>query len=176
MNKQKYSLDSIVEWKNKVKAGDALLINGTLYIARDAAHKRLITAIECGEKLPFDLHNATIYYCGPTPNSENAPIGACGPTTSARMDTYTPTLLANGVLCTIGKGDRSEMVYSEIKKHRAIYLVAVGGCGALYANCVVSSEEIAYSDLGCESIKRLVVKDFPVYVAIDSCGNSIFTK
>jgi fumarate hydratase subunit beta len=176
MKRIECSLDSILDWKDTVRAGDSLLLSGTIYTARDAAHKRLLSSISQGETLPFALGGATIYYCGPTPNKSGQTIGSCGPTTSARMDRFTPDLLERGLVCTIGKGDRDEAVYSAIKAHRGLYLVAIGGCGALYADCVIHSEEVAYPDLGCESIKKLIVKDFPVYVGIDTVGGSIFKK
>lgn len=176
MKSTEYSLNSILEWKDTVRAGDALLLSGTIYTARDAAHKKLVASIEANEPLPFDLENATIYYCGPTPAPEKAVIGSCGPTTSSRMDPYTARLMQNGVVCTIGKGERSKSVYQAILEKRGLYLVAIGGCGALYADAVKSIEEVAYPELGCESIKRLEVENFPVYVAIDTEGNSIFDR
>lgn len=175
MTGTKYSLDTILMWKHIPKAGELLLLSGTIYTARDAAHKLLLRDLESNSPLPFPLEASAIYYCGPTP-SRGITIGSCGPTTSYRMDPYTPTLLSHGVACTIGKGDRGNEVYDAIIEHNAIYLAAIGGCGALYAECVLSSEEIAYPELGCESIKRLTIRDFPVYVAIDSRGKSIYRK
>ncbi|HPY96409.1 MAG TPA: FumA C-terminus/TtdB family hydratase beta subunit [Candidatus Cloacimonadota bacterium] len=149
----------------KLKAGDKVLLSGTIYTARDAAHKRMINALENHQTLPFDLENQIIYYCGPSPARDGLPIGAAGPTTSTRMDTYTPTLLANGVKMVIGKGERSQGVIDSLKKNEAIYLIAIGGAGAFYANKVVSSEIIAWSDLGAEAVYKLEVKDFLCFVS-----------
>ncbi len=156
-----------------LKAGDRVLLSGTVYTARDAAHKKIDTALQNGEKLPFDLNNATIYYAGPTPTPPHLPIGSCGPTTSGRMDSYTPKLLDLGLKCMIGKGKRSDAVVSSIIKNKAVYLCAIGGAGALAAKCITECEVIGFHDLGCESVKRLQFKDFPLIVAIDSFGGNI---
>ena len=147
-------------------AGEIVLLSGTVYTARDQAHKRLAAAINNGESLPFPLDNAAIYYCGPTPATEGQIIGSCGPTTSARMDAYTPLLLDNGLKVMIGKGVRSDVVTQAIKEHDAVYLSAIGGAAALYQSTVRSCELIAYPDLGCEAVYKLTVEDFPVVVTI----------
>ena len=152
----------------KLKAGDEVLLSGVIYTARDAAHKRMI------KKLPFDLKKQIIYYSGPTPAPPGKIIGSCGPTTSYRMDSYTPTLLRLGLKGMIGKGDRSQEVIAAIKKYQAIYLIAFGGCGALYSQFVKKTMFIAYPDLGCEAILKLKVINFPLIVGIDSYGNNIY--
>lgn len=164
----------IVEKKLSLKAGDRVLLSGLVYTARDAAHKRLIHRLEQEMPLPFEIREAVLYYAGPTPAREGMPIGSCGPTTSSRMDMYTPALLDRGLSAMIGKGERSQVVVDSIIKNNAVYFSAVGGAGALIARCVKKSEEIAFSDLGCESIKRLEVEKLPLIVAIDACGRSIF--
>lgn len=152
--------------RTKLKVGDIVSVFGTLYTARDQAHKRIAAAINAGEKLPFPLNGATIYYCGPTPKKDGEIIGSCGPTTSGRMDSFTPLLLKNGLSCMIGKGVRSDEVKQSIIAHNAIYLTAIGGAAALYASKVKSAELIAYPDLGCEAVYKLYVEDFPAVVAI----------
>lgn len=159
-----------------LKVGDTILISGTIFTARDAAHKRMFEALDKGTSLPFSIQGATIYYAGPTPAPKGMVIGSCGPTTSGRMDPFTPRLLDLGLTCMIGKGERSQEVIDAIVRNSAVYLCAIGGAGALAAQCVKSLEVIGYDDLGCESIKRLEVEDFPLIVAIDSRGNSIFKK
>ena len=161
-------------WANNVRAGDRVFLSGTVYTARDAAHKRIIESMNKNEKLPFELKNAVIYYAGPTPTPDGHAIGSCGPTTSSRMDPYTPLLIEKGLKCMIGKGERNDKVCDSIIKNGAVYLCAVGGAGALAAKSIISCEVIAYDDLGCESIKRLDVKDFPLIVAIDSYGDNLF--
>ncbi|MBQ4154348.1 MAG: fumarate hydratase C-terminal domain-containing protein [Clostridia bacterium] len=157
-----------------LKAGDEILLSGTVYTARDAAHARLINFINENKPLPFNINGATIYYAGPTEAPPGRPIGSCGPTTSGRMDSFSPTLLNLGLLCMIGKGQRSEAVINAIVENGAIYLCAIGGAGALAAKCITSSQVIAFEDLGCESIKRLEFKDFPLIVGIDCNGDSVF--
>ena len=152
----------------KLKAGDEILLSGLIYTARDAAHKRMV------KKLPFDLKGQTVYYTGPTPAPPGKIIGSCGPTTSYRMDSYTPTLLRLGLKGMIGKGDRSQEVIEAIKKYQAIYLIAFGGCGALYSQFVKKTDLIAYPDLGCEAILKLEVIDFPLIVGIDCYGREIY--
>jgi len=149
-----------------LQQGDKVLLSGTVFTARDAAHKRIVEMLEKGEKLPFDLKEAAIFYAGPTPARPGAVCGAIGPTTSVRMDKYTPVLLKAGVKVLIGKGERSPETVKAIKEHKALYLVAVGGAAALLAQCVTSCEVIAFQDLGTEAVRKLVVKDFPCYVAI----------
>lgn len=155
-------------------AGDRVLLSGTVYTSRDAAHKRLMSLIESGEKLPFELDGGCIYYAGPTPAPEGMAIGSCGPTTSGRMDPYTPTLLDKGVSAMIGKGERDKAVCDAICRNGAVYLCAIGGAGALAAKCVEKCEEIAFFDLGCESVKRIKIKNFPLIVGIDCRGGTIF--
>lgn len=157
-----------------LNAGDAVKLSGTVYTARDAAHKRLAELIKRDEELPFELNEAVIYYAGPTPTKPGGIIGSCGPTTSGRMDIFTPLLLKNGLRGMIGKGPRSKEVTEQMIKSGAVYFCAVGGAGALAARCVVSCKEIAFEDLGCESIKQLELKDFPLFVATDTKGNSLF--
>lgn len=169
-------LEDISTWKSTVKAGDELFLTGTMYTARDAAHKRIKTLLQEGRSLPFSLKNAVIYYAGPTPATNGLPAGSFGPTTSSRMDPYVPLFSENGLIATVGKGDRSAEVYEALKKNNALYFCAIGGAGALYAKCVKSISVIAFEELGCESVKRIVVENFPVYVAIDSEGNSIFKR
>lgn len=161
------------EWAHTVHAGEEILLSGTVYTSRDAAHKRIFFAIKENGSLPYPIENAFIYYAGPTPAKSGA-VGSCGPTTSSRMDVYAPDLYDMGLAATIGKGDRSEAVYEAIRKNGGIYLCAIGGAGALASKAIVTAEVIAYDDLGCESVKRFTVKEFPLYVAIDTAGNSIF--
>ena len=158
----------------QLRAGDRLLLSGGIYTARDAAHIRMFEMLDAGEELPFNLRDAVIYYVGPTPGNGQRPVGACGPTTSSRMDAFTPRLHDMGLLATIGKGDRSVAVWDAIVRNNAIYLCAVGGAGALVSKHIVDMEEIAFSELGCESIKRLTINSMPLTVAIDSMGGDIF--
>jgi len=160
--------------RTSLKVGEEVLINGVIYTARDAAHKLMVEAIKNGEDLPFNFEGQIVYYVGPTPARPNKPIGSCGPTSSYRMDNLSPTLMKHGLKIMIGKGERSNKMISEIKKEKAVYLIAIGGIGALLSKTVISSEVIAYPELGPEAIRKLVVKDFPAIVAIDSIGNSIF--
>jgi len=158
----------------KLKAGEEILFSGVLYTARDQAHKRLVEAIKSGRKLPIDLKNAIIYYCGPTKTPKGMVIGSCGPTTSSRMDCFTPTLLKAGVKAMIGKGARSREVAGAIKKYKAIYFLAYAGLGALISKYVKSNKLAAYPELGPEAIYRLEVVDLPLIVGIDSRGSSIY--
>jgi fumarate hydratase subunit beta len=162
------------EAARSLHAGDAVLIRRHLYTARDAAHKRLRDLLDAGEPLPFDPEGAIIYYCGPTPAPPGRPIGSAGPTTSSRMDVYAPLLHAHGVRGTLGKGPRSAEVRAALQEHGAVYLVAVGGAGALLADRIVAAELVAFEDLGTEAIRRLTVEDFPAVVAYDSHGKSAF--
>ena len=164
----------IIDFAEKLKAGDRVLLSGTVYTARDAAHKRIKSMIDNGESLPFDLKNAVIYYAGPTPTPENSAIGSCGPTTSSRMDKFTPEFLDLGVIGMIGKGPRSDEVCKAIVRNKAIYFCAVGGAGALASKCITKCDVIAFEDLGCESVKKLEIKNFPLIVAIDSDGGNLF--
>lgn len=158
----------------KLTAGDRVILSGTVYTSRDAAHKRIVQLINSGEELPFDLDGACIYYAGPTPAPKGLPIGSCGPTTSGRMDPFAPLLLDNGLAAMIGKGGRNKDVCDAIIRNKAVYLCAVGGAGALAAKCVEKCEEIAFLDLGCESVKRIEIKDFPLVVGIDCHGGTMF--
>lgn len=167
--------DNFKEWAHTLHAGEEILLSGTVYTSRDAAHKRIFAALATGEPLPYPIEGAFIYYAGPTPAKRGA-VGACGPTTSSRMDVYAPKLYDMGLAATIGKGDRSEAVYEAIRKSGGLYLCAIGGAGALASRAIVKSEVIAYDDLGCESVKRFTIRDFPLFVAIDTLGNSIFKK
>lgn len=157
-----------------LRAGDKILLSGTIYTARDAAHKRLFAMLDNGEPLPFELNGASVYYAGPTPAPEHLPIGSCGPTTSSRMDPFAPRMLDLGLKCMIGKGNRSKEVIEAIRRNHAVYLCAIGGAGALAAKCVRSLTVVAFEDLGCESVKRLEVENFPLFVAIDCRGGSLF--
>ena len=163
--------------KEKVKelhAGDYVYITGTVYTARDAAHKRMVEQKEQGMELPFIMKDQIVYYLGPTPNREGQVIGSAGPTTSSRMDKYAPELLDLGLGAMIGKGKRSQEVKDAIVRNGSVYFAAVGGAGALLSKCILSSEVIAYDDLGTEAIRKLQVKDFPVIVVIDSEGNNLY--
>lgn len=157
-----------------LKAGDYVFITGTIYSARDAAHERMYEAILSGEKIPFDLNNNIVYYLGPTPEREGQVIGSAGPTTSSRMDKYTPVLLERGLKGMIGKGKRSPEVIDSMVKNKVIYFAAVGGAGALLSKKIKASKVIAYEDLGPEAIRELYVEDFPVIVVIDSEGNNLY--
>ncbi len=160
----------------EIKAGDRVILSGSVYTARDAAHKRLFELLDKGEPLPFPLEGSSIYYAGPTPTPKGLPIGSCGPTTSCRMDKYSPRLFDLGVKCVIGKGERNGAVCRSIEKNGAVYLCAVGGAGALAAASVTECEVIAFPELGCESVKRLRFKDFPLICAIDSKGGNLFNE
>lgn len=157
-----------------LKAGDYVYITGTIYSARDAAHKRMYETMLEGKDIPIELTDNVIYYLGPTPAKEGQVIGSAGPTTSSRMDKYTPLLLENGLNGMIGKGKRSQAVIDAIIQNKAVYFAAVGGAGALLSKCIKQSEIIAYDDLGTEAIRKMEVKDFPVIVVIDSKGNNLY--
>ena len=171
-----YSFDStqLTEYADKIKADDRVYLSGVVYTARDAAHKRIKSMLDNGEALPFDLNNALIYYAGPTPTPEGLAIGSCGPTTSSRMDKFAPEFLDCGLKGMIGKGPRSNEVIDAIIRNKAVYFCATGGAGALASKHITSCEVIAFNDLGCESVKKLVFDRFPLIVGIDSNGNSIF--
>ncbi len=158
----------------KLHSGDYVYISGTIYSARDAAHKRMYETMEKGEKLPFDIKDNVIYYLGPTPAREGQVIGSAGPTTASRMDKYTPRLLDSGLSGMIGKGKRSKEVIDAIVRNKCVYFAAVGGAGALLSKCIKKSEVIAYDDLGTEAIRKMEVEDFPVIVVIDSKGNNLY--
>ena len=157
-----------------LKAGDYVYLTGTIYTARDAAHKRMQEALEQGEALPMEMKNNVIYYMGPSPAREGRPIGSAGPTTASRMDKYAPSLLDLGLIGMIGKGKRTKEVKDAIIRNGAVYFAAVGGAGALLSKSITSSEVIAYDDLGTEAIRRLEVQNFPVIVVIDSEGNNLY--
>jgi fumarate hydratase subunit beta len=157
-----------------LKVGDRVLLSGTIYTARDAAHKRIVELMAKKEKLPFELKNSIIYYCGPAPAKPGNIVGSCGPTTSARMDMYTPLLFSMGVKATIGKGKRSAEIAKAAKKHKAVYFAVTGGVGALLSQKVRMQELVAFKELGPEAVYKFVVLDFPLIVAVDSNGNSIF--
>lgn len=160
----------------KLKSGTGVLISGTLYVARDAAHKRMVDALNKGEKLPFDINGQTVYYMGPSPAKPGQIIGSAGPTTSSRMDAFTPRLLEAGLKAMIGKGSRSLEVREAIKRYNAVYFVATGGASALLARTVIKVEPIAYEDLGPEAVVRLTVEDFPAVVADDIYGSDLFEQ
>lgn len=172
---EKHIVTPITEETTKdLHSGDYVYITGTIYVARDAAHKRMIEALEQGKELPIDIADATIYYMGPSPAREGRPIGSAGPTTATRMDKYAPTLLDLGEKAMIGKGKRSKEVIDAIKRNQAVYFAAVGGAGALLSKCIKESEVICYDDLGAEAIRKLYVEDFPVIVVIDREGNNLY--
>ena len=164
------------EQSRKLKAGDSVLITGTIISARDAAHKTMTEALARGEKLPVDWQNQIVYYLGPTPAKPGNPIGSAGPTTAGRMDAYTPTMLAQGIKAMIGKGSRSKEVVEAMKKHGVTYLAAVGGAAALISKSIKKYEVLAYSELGPEAVAALEVVDFPAIVVIDSEGNNYYEE
>lgn len=159
---------------SKLRAGDKLTVSGTIYTARDAAHKRLTELIASGEELPLDIRGAAIYYAGPTPEKPGQVIGSCGPTTSGRMDAYAPGLLDRGLAVMIGKGDRNAAVIDAIVRNGAVYLAAMGGAGALMGSCVKAARIVCYEDLGCEAIRELKVENMPLTAVIDSQGNDLY--
>lgn len=173
---KRITTSELLSAKESFKIGEKLLISGTLFTARDAAHKLMCAAIERGEESPIPLKSSVIYYAGPSAAKPPLKCGSCGPTTSKRMDPFTPLLMDCGLRVMIGKGERDKSVSEAIKKHKGLYLLAVGGAGALAAKSIKDMSVIAYPELGTESIKRLTVEDFPVFVGIDSQGNSIFDK
>ncbi|HIV61957.1 MAG TPA: Fe-S-containing hydro-lyase [Candidatus Butyricicoccus avistercoris] len=160
----------------KLRAGDTVTLTGIIYTARDAAHKRIVQAMDKGEKLPFDLDGAAIYYAGPTPAKPNQVIGSVGPTTSGRMDVYSPKLLDAGLSCMIGKGVRSQPVVDAMKRNGSVYMVAIGGAGAVKADSIKKLEVIAYDELGCESVKRLTVEGFTAIVSMDCEGGNLYKQ
>lgn len=162
------------EISKSLKIGDYVYITGTLYVARDAAHKRMIEALDRGEKLPFDITDATIYYMGPSPARAGRPIGSAGPTTATRMDKYAPRLLDLGQKAMIGKGKRSDAVIEAIRRNHAVYFAAVGGAGALLSKCIKKSEIVCYEDLGAEALLKIEVENFPAIVVIDCNGDNLY--
>lgn len=174
MAEYSFNISKIKDYCETLRAGDRVFLSGTAYTSRDAAHKRIFELLDRNEDLPFDLRGACIYFAGPTPTPEGRVIGSCGPTTSGRMDVYSPRLLDLGLAAMIGKGERNPSVCDAIVRNKAVYFCAIGGAGALCSKSIVSCEEIAFKDLGCESVKKLELKDFPVVVAIDSSGGNLF--
>ncbi len=168
--------NSITDASPTLHAGDRVLLSGTVYTARDAAHKKLFELLNQGQPLPFSLKGAIIYHAGPTPAQASMAVGSCGPTTSGRMDPYAPRLLDLGLSAIIGKGERNQAVIDALCRNKAVYFCAVGGAGALIAGCVKSAEEIAFPELGCESIKKFTVENFPLIVAIDAHGGNLFLQ
>ena len=164
------------ETVTQLKSGDNVLINGIIYTGRDAAHKRLVDLLDRGESLPFDIAGQIIYFVGPTPARPGRPVGSAGPTTSYRMDAYSPKLIAQGLKGMIGKGARSQEVLEAIKKYKCLYLAAVGGAGALISQSIKRSEVIAYEDLGPEAIRKMEVEDFPAVVVNDVAGNDLYKE
>ena len=173
-----YRIDTtqLREYAKSLKAGDRVILSGKVYTSRDAAHKRIVEALNSGAQLPYDLKDAVIYYAGPTPAPEGLAVGSCGPTTSGRMDVFAPLLLDKGVVAMVGKGERNKAVCDAIVRNEAVYLCAIGGAGALASKCITSCKVIAYDDLGCESVKELTFSDFPLTVAIDCSGGNIFER
>ena len=174
MAEYKLHTDSLRAALPSLKAGDRVLLSGTIYTARDAAHKRLFELLDRGEELPLPLQGAVIYYAGPTPGQQGMAVGACGPTTASRMNGFAPRLLDLGLAGIIGKGEMSAPVQEAIARNQACYFAAVGGAGALIAKCIQTAEVIAFDDLGCESIKRMTVADLPLTVAIDCHGGNLY--
>lgn len=162
------------EVTQNLTSGDYVYITGTIYVARDAAHKRMIEGLDNGEELPIDIKDSTIYYMGPSPARKNRPIGSAGPTTASRMDKYAPILLDLGEKAMIGKGKRTKEVIEAIIRNKAVYFAAIGGAGALLSKCITKSEVICYEDLGAEAILKIEVKNFPVIVVIDKEGNNLY--
>lgn len=162
------------EQVRQLKAGDSCLLSGTIYTARDAAHKRLCELLGAGKPLPIDIADSIFYFVGPTPAKAGQAIGSAGPTTSYRMDAYSPALIAKGQIGMIGKGKRNQAVVEAMKQYGAVYFGAIGGCGALLSQCVKKAEVVAYEDLGAEAIYKLQVENFPVIVVIDSNGNNLY--
>ena len=159
-----------------LRVGDNVLLSGVIYVARDAAHKRLVATLDQGKPLPFDIRGQTIYFMGPSPAKPGRPIGSAGPTTSGRMDAYSPRLVAEGLKGMIGKGMRSPAVKEAMEKYQAVYLAAIGGAGALIAKSIKSSEVVAYEELGAEAVRRLEVEDFPVTVVNDIYGGDLYQE
>ena len=170
----KISVPASEQELKKLKAGDSVLLSGTVYTARDAAHKRICECLDRGERPPFDLNGSAVYYVGPTPEHDGCCIGSAGPTSSGRMDAYSPRLLDAGLKIMIGKGNRSDEVVRSMIRNGAVYLAAIGGAGALMAASIEEAELVCWEDLGCEAVRRLTVKDMPLTVAIDSEGNDLY--
>ena len=176
MSEYRINTSEIKKAVEYLKAGDTVYLSGTVYTSRDAAHKRIFELLKNGEKTPYDIDGATVYYAGPTPTPEGLAIGSCGPTTSSRMDVYAPRMLDMGLSAMVGKGPRSKDVCDAIVRNGAVYFCAIGGAGALASKCIASCEVIAFEDLGCESVKKLEFNSFPLTVAIDAHGGNLFIK
>ena len=176
MSTYKITVSELGGYTEKLRIGDKVLLSGEIFTARDAAHKRFFSLIDEGKPLPVEIKGAVVYYAGPTPASEGKVIGSCGPTTSGRMDKFAPKLLDMGLLAMIGKGERSEEVRKAVVRNKSVYFCAIGGAGALAADCIKSCEVIAFDDLGCESVKKLTICDFPIIVANDCHGGDIFSE
>ena len=173
---KKVTLPLTDETLKDLKAGDNVLLTGVIYVARDAAHKKMIEALDQGKPLPFDIRGQTIYFMGPSPAKPGQPIGSAGPTTSGRMDSYSPRLIAEGLKGMIGKGMRSQEVKNAMKKYKAVYLAAIGGAGALISKSIKKSEVIAYEEFGAEAVRRLEVRDFPATVINDIYGGDLYQE
>lgn len=171
---KKLTLPITKEIADGLTAGDYVYLSGEMYVARDAAHKRMDELLNDGKELPINIENAAIYYMGPSPAREGRPIGSAGPTTASRMDKYAPRLLDLGLTAMIGKGKRTPEVIEAVKRNHAVYFAAVGGAGALLSKCIKESEIVCYEDLGAEAIRKLEVVDFPVIVVVDSKGNNLY--
>jgi fumarate hydratase subunit beta len=171
---RRLTTDQLRETIPTLEAGDRVFLSGTIYTARDAAHKRFFELLDKGEPLPIPIENAVIYYAGPTPGQQGMAVGACGPTTSGRMDAFAPRLLDLGLVAMIGKGERDKAVIDAMVRNGAVYFAAVGGAGALIATCIKSAQVVAFEDLGCESVKRMEIEDLPLTVAIDSTGRNLY--
>lgn len=176
MNVYEINTDNLRNMVPALRVGDRVLLSGTVYTARDAAHKLLFSLLDDNKSLPFPIKDCVIYYAGPTPAKEGMAVGSCGPTTSSRMDAFSPRLLELGMCSMIGKGDLSPSVIDAIRENNAVYLCAVGGAGALIAKHITAAEEVAFPELGCESIKRMTVSSLPLTVGVDNQGNSIFDR
>lgn len=176
MSEYHINTSEIKEYADKLKAGDTVYLSGTVYTSRDAAHKRIFSLINENKALPYKIEGAVQYFAGPTPTPEGLAIGSCGPTTSGRMDAFSPVLLNMGLGAMIGKGPRSKEVCDAIIKNHSVYFCAVGGAGALAAKCITKCTVIAFDDLGCESVKKLEFSKFPLTVAIDCSGGNLFNK
>ena len=173
---KKINVSELKSVAGELSAGDTVSLSGTVYTARDAAHKRIVSMLSKGEKPPFEIEGAVVYYAGPTPAKNGLAVGSCGPTTSSRMNPYAPVMLEYGMAGIIGKGQMSDEVKEALKKRGAVYFCAVGGAGALAAKAIKKCEVVAFDDLGCESVKRMEIENFSLIVGIDAMGNSIFDR
>ena len=176
MSELRLETKDIKNMASSLRAGDTVYLSGTVYTSRDAAHKRIFELLKNGRDLPYDIDGAVIYYAGPTPTPDGLAIGSCGPTTSSRMDVYAPKMLDMGLAAMVGKGPRSKEVCDAIVRNGAVYFCAIGGAGALASKCITKCDVIAFEDLGCESVKKLEFRDFPLTVAIDCNGGNLFDK